>query len=183
MAGSHDPVHNAPQDASNFPSESFLTSNGKERSFRRRRRIFVLQIPRVLVVPALSKEQDEDRPVEFFPSPPFFLFLLRPPFFPSPGEIRCTQLCSVSLCPVAPSSIACSSDHGTLQTIFPDFSYVPLPLLPSFFVPFVRLPGSRPPRSPSPSPFVFLCEQAWRRDGKFPMKTENSWLCAIGFQR
>lgn len=169
MAGSHDPVHNAPQDASNFPSESFLTSNGKERSFRRRRRIFVLQIPRVLVVPALSKEQDEDRPVEFFPSPlPFFLSLLRPPFFPSRGEIRCTQLCSVSLCPVAPSSIACSSDHGTLQTIFPDFSYVPLPLLPSFFVPFVRLPGSRPSQIPFPLPLRVFVRASLEERRKIP---------------
>lgn len=79
MAGSHDPVHNAPQDASNFPSESFLTSKGKERSFRRRRRgrrwIFVLQILRALFV-RFSKCKTRIDPSNFFP-----LSLVRPLFF------------------------------------------------------------------------------------------------------
>lgn len=100
------------------------------------------------VVRALFKVQDEDRPVEFF-SP-----LSRPPTFFFSGKTRCTLriLCSVSFVPA--SSIACSSDHGTLQTIFPDFSYVPSPPPPSFFVPFVRLPDSPSPSLPSFRVFV-----------------------------
>lgn len=138
---------------------------------------------RVLVVRALFKVQDEDRPVEFFSPPPsssLSLSLSTHFFFLSSGKTRCTLriLCSVSFVPA--SSIACSSDHGTLQTIFPDFSYVPLPLLPRFLSRLFACPTLHPLLSP---PFVFLCEQTWRRDGKFPMKTENSWLCAIGFQR
>lgn len=132
------------------------------------------------VVRALFKVQDEDRLVEFF-FPPLLLSLsLVHFFFLSSGKTRCTNTMLRKFCAcffhrvlLGPRNFA---NHFSRLLLRPP----PPPFL--VFCPVCSLARLSIPFSPPP-PFVFLCEQTWRRDGKFPMKTENSWLCAIGFQR